>query len=120
MEATIYTYYLDKPLQVGRVFDVFEPKKITKDVAIFFVHGGGWRAGSRENYHKIMEAFVQKGYIVASTDYQLNARTAFKQLEDIRQAYDKFITLLKEKKRPLKVAFYGSSAGAHLSSLIYC
>lgn len=120
MEATIQTYYLDKPLQVGRVFDVFEPKEITKDVAMFFVHGGGWRAGSRADYHKLMEAFVEKGYIVAATDYRLNAKTAFEQLDDIRQAYDKFITILKEKNRPLKVAFHGGSAGAHLSSLILC
>lgn len=120
MEYSIRTYYLDNPLTSGRVFDVFEPENILKDVAIFIVHGGGWRCGSRTSFHEIMEAFCKRGYIVASTDYRLDAKDAFEQLSDIRASYDKFVSLLKEKKRPLKVAVYGESAGAHLASLLIC
>lgn len=119
-QYSIKTYYNDFPLVVGRVFDVFEPENITKDVAIFIVHGGGWRVGSRQSFHKIMEAFCLRGYIVASTDYRLDAKDAFVQLSDIRASYDNFISLLKEKNRPLKVAVYGESAGAHLVSLLAC
>ncbi|MBE6689578.1 MAG: alpha/beta hydrolase [Ruminococcaceae bacterium] len=120
MKHTYTSYYLDCPLVKGRVFDVFEPKTITKDAALFIVHGGGWRAGSRESFHEIMQAFNDRGYIVASTDYRLYAKDAFEQISDIRQAYDRFVTLLKEKKRPLKIAVYGESAGAHLASMVIC
>lgn len=120
MEYSIRSYYIDRPLIEGRVFDVFEPEKIIKDVAIFIVHGGGWRSGSRTSFHKIMEAFCERGYIVASTDYRLNAKDAFEQLKDIRESYDAFVSLLKEKNRPLKILVYGESAGAHLASLLLC
>ena len=120
MGYTFQSFYLDKPLIKGRVFDVFEPEKVTEDIAIFIVHGGGWRAGSRASFHEIMEAFNNRGYIVASTDYRLDAKDAFEQISDIRAAYDRFVTYLKEKNRPLKIAVYGESAGAHLASLLLC
>ena len=120
MKHVYYSYYLDSPLQEGRVFDVFEPETITKDTAIFMVHGGGWRSGTRTVYHKLMEAFCNQGYIVASTDYRLDAKNAFEQLSDIRESYDRFVTLLKEKGRPVRIAVHGGSAGAHLASLLVC
>ncbi|MBQ4631654.1 MAG: alpha/beta hydrolase [Clostridia bacterium] len=119
MKYMFKSYYLDSPLVKGRIFDVFEPDEITKDVAIFWVHGGGWRGGSRE-FHTIMEALSNRGYIVASTDYRLDAKDAFEQLKDIRESYDRFVSILKEMQRPLRIAVYGVSAGAHLASLLLC
>ncbi|MBO4632014.1 MAG: alpha/beta hydrolase [Lentisphaeria bacterium] len=120
MKHFFVSCYLDSPLQEGRIFDVFEPEAITRETALFFVHGGGWSAGSRIKYHKIMEAFNERGYLCASTDYRLKGVTVFEQLQDIREAYDRFVTLLKQKNRPLKIASLGSSAGAHLASLLLC
>ena len=120
MKHKFESYYLDSPLVTGRVFDVFEPEEITKDVAIFIVHGGGWRGGTRTLFHEIMQAFSERGYIIASTDYRLNAKDAFEQIKDIRESYDRFVSILKEKNRPLKIAVYGESAGSHLASLLVC
>lgn len=120
MDYELKTYYLDKPLVIGRVFDVFIPSEIKKDIAIFIVHGGGWRAGSRQCFHSIMEEFCNRGYMVATTDYRLYAKDAFEQVADIRETYDAFVSLLKEKNLPLKIAVYGESAGAHLVSLLSC
>lgn len=114
------SYYLDTPIVIGRVFDVLQPEEITQETAIFLIHGGGWRAGSRTEYHKLMEAFAQRGYVVASTDYRLDAKDAFEQLQDVREAYDAFVTLLKQQDRPQKIAVFGASAGAHLASLLLC
>lgn len=118
MRNLFQSYYLDSPLIPGRVFDVFEPERIEKDVTLFFIHGGGWRAGSRTAYHKIMEKFNERGYLIASTDYRLNATDAFEQIQDVREAYDALVSLLKEKNRPLKIAVFGASAGAHLASML--
>ncbi|MBR2722849.1 MAG: alpha/beta hydrolase [Lentisphaeria bacterium] len=115
------SYYLDDPIQKGRVFDIFEPHDgaTDRDIAIFFVHGGGWRGGERAIFHIIMDELCRRGYTCASTDYRLDAKDAFEQLSDIREAYDKFIEYLKEKYSEIpRIATYGSSAGAHLSSLI--
>lgn len=115
---TFKSIYLDYPIITGRIYDIFEPETITKDTAIFFVHGGGWRGGSRTKFHEIMQAYNNLGYIVASTDYKLYAKDAFEQVKDIREAYDNFISYLKEKGRPLKVAVFGESAGAHIAALM--
>lgn len=119
MKHEFKSYYLDYPLVKGRIFDLFEPEEITKDVAVFWVHGGGWRGGSRE-FHEIMQELNERGYLVASTDYRLDAKDAFVQLKDVREAYDRFVTILKEMGRPLNIAVYGVSAGAHLASLLLC
>ena len=128
MSFCFQSYYLDKPLQAGRVFDLFMPKQITEETAIFFVHGGGWQAGSRTGYHLLMEQLNQQGFLCASTDYRLVAPvipgttsvTVLDQLQDIRESYDAFCTILLALGRPLKIAVSGSSAGAHLASLLLC
>ena len=118
MNHLFQSYYLDRPLVKGRIFDVFEPEEITKDTAVFFVHGGGWHGGSRSFCHEFMQELNNRGWLAASTDYRLSGVTAFDQLQDIREAYDRFVSLLKLKQRPLKIAVYGESAGSHLASLL--
>ena len=117
------SYFLDSPLQGGRVFDVFKPEGIPRDRAIFFIHGGGWSAGSRTVYYKVMEKLCEMGFICASTDYRLsspgrNNIHALDQLKDIREAYDAFVSLLKEWNRSLRIVTHGGSAGAHLNALL--
>ena len=43
------TYFLDD-FPSSRVFDVFEPEKITRNTVVFFVHGGGWTSVSRSTF----------------------------------------------------------------------
>ena len=120
MKNKFTSFYLDNPLVRGRIFDVFEPESITRDIAILFIHGGGWRAGSRTSFHEIMQAFSKQGYLTATADYRLDAKNAFDQLSDIRAAYDGLVSFLKEKGLPVKIAVFGESAGAHLASLLLC
>ena len=120
MEHQIQSIYLDTPHVEARVFDLIEPKEITQDVAVFIIHGGGWRWGTRTLFHSIMQEFANRGYLVVSTDYRLDAKDAFVQIADVRESYDRLISYLKEKNRPLKVAVYGESAGAHLASMLVC
>jgi len=116
------SFYLDSPLVEGRVFDLFDAAENvpTQDVAVFFVHGGGWNSGSRTLFHKLMEELGNLGYITATTDYRLGGVTAFEQLADIRETFDCFVELLKKRGHSGKVAVHGSSAGAHLASLLSC
>ncbi len=111
------SYYLDDPIVPGRVFDLFAPEKATRPIALFFVHGGGWRAGSRTGFHEIMQGFNREGFICAAADYRLDV-DAFRQLQDIREAYMAFADWLRQRRRPARIAVHGSSAGAHLAGLL--
>lgn len=121
------SYYLDTPLVSGRVFDVFAPERVTRDTAVFFVHGGGWSSGSRVTYHLLMQELNSRGFLCASTDYRLASSvryaggagvTAVTQLGDIREAYSAFASQLEAAGRPVKIAVFGSSSGAHLAALL--
>lgn len=118
MAYQIITHYIDRPIQIGRVYDIFLPENIQHETAIFLIHGGGWTGGTRIGYHTpIMETLAEKGYIVATTDYRLTV-SAMEQLKDCREAYMHFVNELRKLNRPVKIAVYGSSAGAHLASLL--
>ena len=119
--------YLDTPLVSGRAFDIFAPAEITRDTAVFFIHGGGWNCGTRTLYHSLMEELNFRGYLCASADYRLATVTryaggagitAVEQLLDLREAYDAFVLELEKLGRPLKIMVFGSSAGAHLAGLL--
>ena len=113
-------YYLDDDIVMNRTFDVFMPEKITQKTVLFFVHGGGWRSGSRTGFYEIMEAFGKLGYITCTTDYRLSGVNGFEQLADIRESFDCFVKILKERNHSCRIAVHGSSAGAHLASLLCC
>ncbi len=114
------TVYLDHPLQLKRALDVAEPSGEAKSTILFYVHGGGWSAGSRDSFHHHLEHFSGQGYWCASVGYRLAPNAKWKdQLVDIMEGYDRFIRLLADKQvRYNKVIVVGSSAGAHLGSLL--
>ena len=37
------------------------------------IHGGGWRAGNRNSYHKQVKSFAKLGYVAATIDYRLTS-----------------------------------------------
>jgi acetyl esterase/lipase len=112
--------YFDDPIVSQRALDIFLPETVEQDISLFFVHGGGWVAGSRTAYHKIMRAFNQHGHICASTDYRLmdEGVNIFTQIEDVRHGYLLFMQYLKDNNRSQKVFTHGTSAGAHLAALL--
>ena len=119
------SYYLDDKIVSNRIFDVFMPGKVTQKTALFFIHGGGWSGGAKERFHEIMQAYCERGFICATAGYRLlpltgSKITAVDQLADVRECYDGFVSILKEKNIKPDIAVFGSSAGAHLASLLVC
>lgn len=112
--------YLDWPFVPGRAWDLFWPAQVRSPVAVFFIHGGGWHAGTRVHMHRLMEHLTDQGIVTASTDYRLaggGARIA-DQVGDVREAYACFRRRLHERGGPDRVVAHGSSAGAHLALLL--
>jgi arylsulfatase A len=120
MSYEFKTIYFDKPIITNRSIDIFMPDEVTRDIAIFCVHGGGWFNGTKTCYHKIMEGFNAAGFICGSIDYRLGSDSTkiLDQITDIRHGYDVFTDQLKKHNRPVKIFVIGSSAGAHLGGLL--
>lgn len=88
--------------------------------AVLFIHGGGWRKGSRTVYHNRMRSLAKLGYVVASTDYRLTDVAPWPaQLDDVRAAYRWLIDHADQYGiDPERIAVAGSSAGGHLSQML--
>lgn len=85
---------------------------------IVYVHGGGWRAGSKEDVP--IADLYDKGFAIASVDYRLSTQAVFPaQVHDIKAA----IRFLRANAgvfhlNTTKIAIIGSSAGGHLAALV--
>ncbi|MBN8219007.1 MAG: alpha/beta hydrolase fold domain-containing protein [Spirochaetes bacterium] len=118
MPLRFESLYLDDVPRDGRVVDFFDPAGAPREKAFFFVHGGGWRAGSRSIFHPIIKALVDRGYACATTDYRLGGVHLSEQVADVREAYGAFSRRLAAAGRPLRAVVHGGSAGAHLAALL--
>jgi len=104
-----------------RKIDVFLPENdLNNNPCIFFIHGGGWSGGSRQQWHPVMEHFCNLGYVCTSCSYHLlpDYRSPT-QLEDVRLA----MSFIKERADEYgfdenKVAVWGSSAGGYLCAML--
>lgn len=93
-----------------------------------FLHGGGWRLGSRhsagpaysEPRSNPFETTAQAGIAVASVDYRLSGEATFPaQLDDVRSAV-RWLRLRADDLGvdPHRIAVWGESAGGHLAELV--
>lgn len=97
----------------------------TSAPVVLFVHGGGWRAGSRRVFVPTMdgdapfERIVAAGFAVAAIDYRLAGEARFPaQLDDVAAA----LLWVRENGPehgldPERIVLWGESAGATLAAL---
>ncbi len=95
-----------------------------------YLHGGGWRMGSRRNgpgpvgpaSQRFFRQMAERGLAVASVDYRLTGEAIYPaQLDDVVAAVE-FLSGLTDdgptdSVRELPLGVWGVSAGAHLASL---
>ncbi|WNV85996.1 alpha/beta hydrolase [Umezawaea sp. Da 62-37] len=84
---------------------------------IVYLHGGGWRRGSRRHVMPVLGKFYQgladNGFAVAAADYRLSGEACFPaQLDDVRAAVE-----WVRERLPGPVHLWGESAGGHLALL---
>lgn len=97
--------------------DLHRPATVKKPL-IVWVHGGAWRAGSKNDMP--LGGLVAAGYPVASVDYRLSTQAPFPaQVHDIKAA----IRFLRAKQADFgidasRVVISGGSAGGHLAALV--
>ena len=112
-----------RPLELDLYVPAGDPAPV-----ILFVHGGGWRLGTREVFVPTLRDWrpnpfhrlVAAGFAVASVDYRLSGEAVFPaQLDDIAAS----LRFLRNRGGELgidatRVVAWGESAGAHLAALL--
>ncbi|MBW3638217.1 MAG: alpha/beta hydrolase [Armatimonadetes bacterium] len=87
---------------------------------IIWIHGGGWRNGSKELCLPLRSGFLERGYAIASIGYRLSGDAPFPaQIEDCKAA----VRWLRAHARDYNLdsrrfGVWGSSAGGHLAALL--
>lgn len=103
-----------------RAVDIAFPARVDRHTALFYVHGGGWSGGSRDVFHTHLQYFSRKGYVCASAGYRLTPTVQLaEQMGDVCAGYETFLSCIREKELDIRnIVVLGSSAGAHLASLL--
>jgi len=107
--------YFDDPPEQDLALDIFEADGTCAGVGIFFVHGGGWGAGTRGVYHQMMRAFGREGIESASVAYRLTPGSLFFQIDDVRTGLRIYLDDRASRGLSRRVVLHGCSAGAHLA-----
>jgi len=98
--------------------DLYLPQDGNHLPLIINIHGGAFRAGSKEN--GVPLDYLSRGYAVASINYRLSQHAVFPaQIEDCKAAARWLRAHASEYRiDPNHFAAWGSSAGGHLSAML--
>lgn len=114
-------YVEGKPADAAKhKLDLYLPAGKEKFPVIFFVHGGAWRTGDRNQYTSLGNRFAKLGIGVVAPSYRLapaNPHPA--QIEDVAAAFAWTVQHIGEYGGdPTRLFGTGHSAGGHLISLL--
>jgi acetyl esterase/lipase len=99
--------------------DVVAPRGESLRAAIIYLHGGGWRGGSRETMRPIAKAMADRGFIGLPAQYRLTGQAPWPaQIHDVKAAI-RWTRANADRLAidPGRIVLWGSSAGAHLALL---
>jgi acetyl esterase/lipase len=98
--------------------DVYVPPGESAKPLIVWVHGGAWKAGSKDR--AIAIGALNRGYVVASINYRLSQHATFPaQIQDCQAAIRWLrANAAKYSIDPERIGVWGASAGGHLVALL--
>lgn len=111
--------YVDQPHE-RQVLDIYTPDGAQGLPVIFWIHGGGWRAGDKTDVQVKPRVFTERGFVFVSTNYRLLPHVEMDILiRDVAKSLGwvhKNIT--SHGGDPRRIFVMGHSAGAQLAALI--
>ncbi len=103
-------------------FDLWIPERARNAPVLFYVHGGGWANGGKDNpgIETKLAYWIPRGYAVVSTNYRwVPSVNPIMQAEDVARALANVQgNARKWHVDPSRVVLMGHSAGAHLVALL--
>lgn len=127
MEVRAGIEYADRVGYRPLLLDLYLPAAAGPAPVVLFLHGGGWRRGSRRDFGHAFagwrpspfERLARAGFAVAAADYRLSGEARHPaQLEDVRSAVGWLRCNGGEYGFDgATVVAWGESAGAHLAAL---
>jgi arylformamidase len=122
MEVSKDLRYDDSPGSNPKLnaLDLYLPAGKRNVPLVVYVHGGGWRAGDKENPITLVNTFGRMGVGVASINYRLAPEVKHPgQIEDVARAFG---WVYKHSSQygidRNRIVVMGASAGGHLVSLL--
>lgn len=100
--------------------DIARPEGEGPFPAILCIHGGGFRAGTREGYDGLVPALAQHGYVAATVTYRLAPKYPFPAaVYDVKAAMRWLrANAVKYHVDPARIGAMGGSAGGHLAQFL--
>jgi len=88
--------------------------------AVLCIHGGGFRAGTREGYDSLCVKFAERGYVAATMTYRLAPKYKFPAAIYDTKAAVRWMraNAATYKIDPEKIGVTGGSAGGHLAQFL--
>ena len=97
--------------------DLHMPAGVARPPLVVYVHGGAWRAGSKDEYPRFL---VEQGFAVASVEFRASGEARFPaDVHDIKAA----VRFLRVKAKDFgyggeRIAISGASSGGHLAAMV--
>jgi acetyl esterase/lipase len=117
------TILIDRDVEYSAVgasqkMDIVRPRAASANArpAVLLVHGGGFRAGSKEGYIPLAVQLAERGYVAATVNYRLAPQYQFPAaVEDVKAAV-RFLraNAAKYNVDASHIGALGGSAGGHL------
>src|SRR5262245_56859973 len=103
-----------------QALDVYSPKDAKNLPVVFWIHGGGWQTGDKEDVQVKPRAFMDKGFVFVSTNYRLMPGVDMAAIiRDIAKSIHWVHDHIAEYGGdPNRLFIMGHSAGAQLAALI--
>src|SRR5687767_9629960 len=94
-----------EPRNPRQMLDVYALAGGSNRPVIFWIHGGGWQRGDKSEMHVKPQAFVEKGFVFATTNYRFIPHVTMQRSEEHTSelqslAYLVCRLLLEKKKYP--------------------
>jgi acetyl esterase/lipase len=88
--------------------------------AVLCIHGGGFRAGSRDGYNALCQKLAERGFVAATVTYRLAPKYQFPAaVYDVKAAVRWLrANAVKFQIDPARIGVTGDSAGGHLAQFL--
>ncbi len=109
-----------EPAHERQVLDVYAPAGAKDLPVVYWIHGGGWQGGSKDDLKAKPAFFAAKGFVVVAINHRLLPGTEMREI--VRDAAKGLgwvhCTIARHGGDPARIFVMGHSSGAQLAALL--